>query len=248
MIKFKIISLTALAIGGLVASLIVHHKSQVNFRDNETLMRQQNDQLATLTAENQRLSNLAAHTHVAPPDDSAAELARLRAEADTLKKQTNTLATQLQKISAPRPPQPAPASESHPPEYWKQIQEMAGDKSTDARNLATAFLYYASDHQNQVPSNFDQLAPYLAKPNLIFSGTNQFEIVYHGSLDKLQGVPNGTIALVRDQQTWQGPDGRLMRVYGMANGVGQIVSSDDNFQAWESKHVISPPNPAQPGQ
>jgi hypothetical protein len=246
MTQFKIISLAAIAIGGVVASVIIHHHSLVSFRDNESLLQRQNEQLAALTAENQRLSNLAARTNAAPSDDSAAELTKLRAEANTLKQQTNALAGQLQKIPAPRPSPPAPIPESRPPEYWEQLHQMAGRKPVDARNLATAFYLYASDHQDQAPSNLDQLASYLAKENLALSGTNQFEIVYHGSLDKLEGIPNGTIAVVRDQQTWAAPDGKLMRVYGLANGVGQIVSSDDNFQSWESKHVISSPNPAQP--
>jgi len=238
MLNFKSISLAAIAIGGLVASLIIHHKSQVNFRENETLLRQQKEQLAALAAENQRLSNLATRTNPAPPDDSAAELTKLRAEADTLKKQTNALAIQLQKSTAPHPSSPTPVPESHSPEYWtqysKQLHQMAGSKSTDARNLASAFFEFASDHQNQAPSNLDQLASYLAKENLALSGTNQFEIVYHGSLDKLEGIPNGTVAVVRDQQTWVAPDGKLVRVYGLANGVGQFVTSFDNFQSWEA--------------
>ena len=248
MAQFKIISLAAVAISGLVASLIIHHHSQVNARENETLLRQQNDQLTVLTAEHLRLSNLAARTNAASPDDPAAELTKLRAEADTLKKQTNALAAQLQKSPPPRPSLLAPVPDSHPPEFWKQVQQIAGGKSTDARDLATAFVSYASDHQRQSPSTIEQLIAYLAKENRTLSGTNQFEIIFQGSLGQLDGVPSGTIAVIREQQTWPGPDGKLMRVYGMADGSGEVVSSDDNFQSWEAKHVISPPNPSQPGQ
>jgi len=81
MTQFKIISLAAFAIGGLVASLIIHHQSQINFSENETLMRQQDEQLATLTAENQRLSNLVVQTKInraMAPEDRTAELAPCR--------------------------------------------------------------------------------------------------------------------------------------------------------------------------
>jgi hypothetical protein len=73
---------------------------------------------------------------------------------------------------------------------------------------------------------------------------DNFEIVFLGSTDQLNGIPWGSIALVREKQTWLSPDGTPTRVYGMVNGLGQTVSSDDNFQSWESEHVIpGPPSP-----
>jgi hypothetical protein len=248
MTKLKIISIAAIAITGAAASLMIQSKSQVKFRERETLLQQQDKQLAALTAENQRLSNLVAHANNAPPENHTAELAKLRSEAEALKKQTNDLGRQLEKSPEPQPARPAPVPETHTPEYWEQLHQMAGGKTTDAMRLALGFWYYASDHQGQCPSNLDQIAPYLAKENLSLSGTNQFEIVYQGSLDNLKGLPIGTIAVIRDQQTWVGPDGKMMRVYGMAGGVGQIVASDDNFQSWEAQHVISPPKAGQSGQ
>jgi hypothetical protein len=131
--------------------------------------------------------------------------------------------------------------DSYTPEYYEQLYQMAGSKPTEARDLGAAFQSYAMDHQNQSPSNLDQLAPYLAKENRSLSGSNQFEIIYQGSLDNLQGIPRESVAVVREQQPWPGPDGKMRRLYGMMGGVGQIVEADDNFQSWEAKHVISPP-------
>jgi len=82
------------------------------------------------------------------------------------------------------------------------------------------------------------MTPYQARARVPFSGTNEFEIVCQGSFDKLQGIPPGEVAVVRDRQTWAGPDGKTMRVYGLADGTSQIVESDDNFQSWEAEHVI----------
>ena len=248
MTKLKIISIVVIAIAGVAASLMIQSKSQVKFREREALLQQQDKQLAALTAENQRLSNLVAHADSAPPEDHTVKLAKLRSEAEALKKQTNDLGRQLEKNHESQPSQPAPIPESHTPEYWEQLHQMAGSKATDARNIAFAFNSYASDHQGQCPSNFDQIASYLAKENLSLSGTNQFEIVYQGSFDKLKGVPSGTVAVIRDQQTWEGPDGKMMRVYGMAGGSGEIVGSDDNFQSWEAQHIILPLKVGQSGQ
>jgi hypothetical protein len=248
MTKLKTFSLASLGLAGVAASLMILHASLVKFRERDALVRQQDQQLAALNAEHQRLTDLAARTNVAPLDDHTAELARLRSEAEALKRQTNDLGRRMEASRASRSSQPAPVPESHTPEYWEQLHQRAMVKAADARNLATAFIFYAGDHQNQCPSSFDQVASYLAKKEWSLSGSNQFEILYEGSFGKLQGVPPGEVAVVRDRQTWAGPDGKVMRVYGMGDGSGQIVGSDDNFQTWEAQHVIAPPKSGQSGQ
>jgi hypothetical protein len=239
--KFKIIIVLSIAAASL-AVMVIHHQSQIKFQEDATLWQQQNEQLGALTAEHWRLANLLSkETNNPALDDHTAELAKLRTEADALKKQTNELGRQLAAEHASRPSRSGPPPESHPPEYWEQLHKMAGSKSTEAVYLGSGFFEYASEHQGQCPSSIDQIMPYLAKENRSLSGTNQFEIVYQGSIHDLDGIPLESIAVIRDQQTWQTPDGKSMRVYGMADGIGQIVGSDDNFQSWEALHVILPP-------
>lgn len=245
MTKIKIISLGAIAAIGVATALMIHHQSQSEFQNKEALSRERDGQLAEASKENQRLSNLIAQADTPIADNRTAELSKLRTEADALKRQTNAIARQLEARPKAQPSGTTPDEPSHPPEYWEQLHQMSGAKGLDARNLASAMLEYALDHQGEFPTNTDQMASYLVKENRSLSGTNQFEILYHGSLDNLKGVSMSAIALVRDQQTWPGPDGKMMRVYGMASGVGQIIQSDDNFQTWESQHVISPPKNAQ---
>ncbi|HWY30488.1 MAG TPA: hypothetical protein VNX46_07035 [Candidatus Acidoferrum sp.] len=243
MIKFKIIALAAIAMGTL-ASLLVAGRAQVKFRAQAALLQKQNEQLAALTTEHQRLTGMVARAANAPAmEDHSAELAKLRSEVEALEKQTNEV---IRQSVASHQPQPAPMpSPPHPPEYWEKLHQLAGSKSTDARDLGLAFCEYASDHQGQSPENLDQLASYLTKNSLSWSGTNQFEIVYYGSMDDLKGIPSFVIAVVREVQPWTSPDGKMTRVYGMAGGVGQIVSSDDNFQSWEANHVISKNKPGE---
>jgi type II secretory pathway pseudopilin PulG len=243
--KIKILAFVAVVIAGVVTSLALHQKSQLKIQANEILLREQDADLKAAVRENQRLSNLVVHADNSGPVDYTAELSKLRREAEALKKQSESLGSQLQKN---HDTQPAAPPESHPPEYWEQLHQMAGAKPTDARDLASALQRYASDHEGQFPTNLDQIVVYLGKEKLVLSGTNQFEIVYQGSLERLQGIPLGTVAVIRDEQTWKGPDGKIMRVYGMADGVGQMVASDDNFQSWEAKHIIPPPHASQPGQ
>ncbi|MDB6111119.1 MAG: hypothetical protein JWR69_2869 [Pedosphaera sp.] len=245
MSKSKLIATAGIAITGVMASLIIHNKSQVEFRKREDLLRQQDEQLIGLSAEHQRLSNLVASASAAPSDPRLAELEKLRGESEVLKKQRHALTAQSAKTTALPLSQPPAAKEDHPEEFWDQLHQLAGQKPMEARDLGTALRSYASDHQGQFPSNLDAIASYLADEKRSLSGSNHFEIVYHGTLDKLEGIPLGNVAVVRDQQTWVGPDGKPRRVYGMADGVGQIVESDDNFQSWEAEHIVSPPASSQ---
>ena len=78
----------------------------------------------------------------------------------------------------------------------------------------------------------------MRKERMSLTGTNAFEIVYQGSLDQLKNIPLGSVALIRDRQAWLAPSGKMAKVYGMADGSGLIVESDDNFQSWEAEHIL----------
>jgi len=244
MTKFNIISITAIALAGVAASLMIQHQSQTKLRAGEALLEEQRSQVAALTEEHERLSNLVALAGSARADNNTAELARLRGEAAALKKQTSDLGPALANSPGTRPSRAASSHEPHTPEYYEQLHQMAGNKTLEARDLGMAFGSYADAHQNQSPSNLDQLASYLAKLSGSSSGSNQFEIVYQGSLDRLRSLPWGSVAVIREQLPWPGPDGRMMRLYGFPDGHSQIVSSDDGFQSFEAIHVIAPPNDA----
>lgn len=234
----KIILIGGVAFAGVVATLMIQRQAREKFQQNEAVLQAQEKQIASMSEEHERLVKLSGKAKNAPPADHTAELAKLRAEAEALKKQTNDLDRQLAATNAQQPTPPAPAT--HTPEYWQKLHEMAGTKSTESLYLARAFSEYAWDHKGECPTNLDQLVASMARDNQTLSGTNQFEIIYHGSFDDLKGIPFTEVAVVREQQAWPGPDGRMFRVYGMGGGMGQIVSSDDNFASWEAKHVILP--------
>src|SRR6266480_1603476 len=97
MTKLKAILTGLLVTAAILASLLVQRRSQARFHASDTLMRQQEDQLAELAAENQRLSNLVVRAKAtnATGEDRTVELAKLRAEAEGLRHQSNQLAKQL---------------------------------------------------------------------------------------------------------------------------------------------------------
>ena len=246
MFNFRIIFLSLLVVAGVIASLMIHNHGNAVFQAQAEISRQQSQQLIDLQAEQHRLSNSLVHIATPAPPGHSAEVARLRAEAEALRKQTNELSGNRNGHRAASAPSQSQAS--YTPEYWAKMREAEGTRGAEASYLALALADYASDHQNQFPADLDQVAPYLAKQNHRYNGTNftmpapdNFEIIFQGSTDQLNGIPNGSIAVIREKQTWLSPDGRPTRVYGMVNGLGQTVSSDDNFQSWEAEHVIPGP-------
>jgi chorismate mutase len=238
MTKLKITLIVATVAISLAVTFILHHNAQTKLRENDAALRQQDEQLTELTAEQQNLSKQVAEVKN-PTNRQLNELAKLRNQAQMLQKQTNELGTQLKTSRQARTSKPASKTEPHPPEYYDQLSRAAGSKHIDARNLTTVIAMYASDHQGQFPSSLEQVASYLRKEKMPLSGTNQFDIVYRGSLDDLKGIPRGAVAVIRDRQTWTTPDGKQARVYGLADGTSQIVGSDDDFQSWEAEHIIS---------
>ena len=83
-LKFGIIS--AIAVTGVATPLLIQYQAQVKLRERDEALRQQADQLAQLTSENQRLSNFLVQAKTARPAPSdQSELLRLRAEVSGLR-------------------------------------------------------------------------------------------------------------------------------------------------------------------
>ena len=259
MTKFKIIFTGVIVVGAVMASLLIQRRIQIRLRENNSLLRQQDNELAELATQNQRLSNLVVQTKTNSAmrkDDETAELAQLRAKVKALRQQTNQLEELPRQLAEKRLLAVAQAFYSGDFNLLEHNHESAitfagGPRATgklnDARALAAALRKYADESQGDFPLNLDPVAPYLPKAleadsppwaNAPLTGTNDFEIVYQGSLNDLSNIPPRRVALIRERQPWRTPDGKWARVYGYADGAASIVESDDNFQSWEAQHVI----------
>jgi hypothetical protein len=108
-----------------------------------------------------------------------------------------------------------------------------------------AFRNYAYNHQGQLPDSFDQAEPYwpveVGKwPDVT---PEQFEILYHGSLDSLTNLdPNLEVIVFREKKLWQHATGRWGRFDVLANGRAQYGSvpdgtSDNYFSEYEKEHT-----------
>src|SRR5688572_9980897 len=111
--KSTIILIGAIAMAGPTASLVIHHQAQVKFRENNSLLLQQDNQMTVLAAEHRRLSNLLVQANGSSVEDQTAELGKLRSEAEVLRKKTNELGKQLAENRRSRPSQTRPRSRSY---------------------------------------------------------------------------------------------------------------------------------------
>ncbi len=245
MTNLKLGVIGALVVGGVATPLAIQHHSLVEQREENRALRQQAEQMAKLETENDRLSNLVARANSASSigDDRLRELLRLRAEVGTLRSQTNQLEglrnenRRLQATLAKAGPN-AEQQEAGPVDAQR---EMAIAKMNDAKLLMLGLFLYAGDNTQQVARSLDLLDPYLRDKTPGLTGTNQFELVFQGSL---KDIPNGSPAaqtiVVRERQGFQAPDGSWHRAYGFADGHSELHRSDDgDFETWEKQHTFS---------
>ncbi len=237
MAKLKIGIVSAVVVATVVTPLVLQHQARARLREQDDSLRQQQNQLAALQAENERLSSLAAGTSLfsnAPED-----LGRLRAEAAALQPQASAVA----KLRAENRRLQGSAAQPQTP---LQLREEAVSKMNFSKQWMLAFILYSSEHQNQVPADFEQARTFLPKEALSETNltTDQFEITYQGTLTSIKNP--GQVVILREKQAHQMPGGNWVKAYGFGDGHSEIHSeADGNFDAWEKQHILAPTFPGQ---
>jgi len=230
---------SALVVAGAVFS-IKQHQSQVALRDQNNSLRQQVEQLALQA---QGLSNQLAQAQSAQNGDNGQlrELMRLRGEVGLLQKQL---------ADRPKTADKPVLQAQTPYNALEQQTLVAISKMRDAKIWVFAFHQFAEAHQTEFPTNFDQVSSYLDEAlksdlnpgeNLrdkqeFAQTTNQFEIVYQGSLNELTN--SARTIVMREREPWQAVNGGWNRTYGFADGHTEIHKTDDgNFAPWEAQRL-----------
>jgi RNA polymerase sigma factor (sigma-70 family) len=240
--------ITATVVVSMVTLLVVRHQAQARLRAQDEALRQRSDQLAQLAADNERLSNLAAQANGSVENAQLNELRKLRSEAELLRGQTKQLAM-LQEEN--RRLQQPPLREA---KTAMQLRELIWAKQQCAEAWMSAFIAYARENQGQLPASFEQAEPFWLRSREIGPGTglaadrfenlysmmaDQFEILYHGSLDSLTNLD---VIVFREKKLWPHETGKWGRFYALANGEIQYCSSSDktasgNFDKYEREHM-----------
>ena len=238
MTKLKFTLLTAAVAAGLSIPLVRQHQSLTKLRDENATLRGQLDNLGRLAVENTRLSNLLAQPNPPDADLQNRELLKLRGEVGRLKRQL----AETPKARTTPPVAPPP---SDPAEAQKQIGIA---KMNYTKGWMMAFMQYAGQNQGQFPTNFEMAATFLPDETRTQTDytTDQFEILYQGSLEAITNP--ASVIILREKDPWQTTDGGWVRDYAFADGHCEIhKAANGDFQRWESGHLIAPPGTA-PGQ
>lgn len=178
----------AIVVGGVATPLAIQHQSLVKQRKENQALRQQVEQMANVAAENDRLSNSVVRAHSATSDDQLRELLRLRGEVGMLRSQSN----QLERLQAENRRLQASLAKTGPNPEAQAVDSESAQRETaiarmnDAKLLVLGQLLYANDNTQQVARSLDQLEPYLHDKTPSLTATNQFELVYQGSLQDIQ--------------------------------------------------------------
>ena len=99
---------------------------------------------------------------------------------------------------------------------------------------------YAEKHNDRIPTNFDQAAPYFQDPNLAGALNSDFDIVYLGPLRAITKPAN--VILIQERQAWQSSNGEWAKTYGFADGHVEIhAEANGDFSAFEQKHTLPLP-------
>jgi RNA polymerase sigma factor (sigma-70 family) len=116
----------------------------------------------------------------------------------------------------------------------------AMQKMSDAKEGVLALLMFASDNQNQFPTNLEQAMLYLKDDSNESIETN-FDMVYSGSV---AGITNpATTIVLKEKQDWQTPEGKWMKGYGFADGHSEIhTEPNGDFAEFEKEHIVTPAN------
>ncbi len=244
----KLMSLTKLQIAvgtivvaGLGTGLVIEHGALTKLHEENQLLEQQVAQLRLAAGGGAPTAVLPASAAepAAPREDQVRDLNRLRREVGTLRQQTNDLANLRAKnrelhATTGEPEDPAEAE-------FKEQTEM---RMTHLKQWGLSFILYANDHQDRLPETFEQAASVQGSEPLLGFSTNNFEIVYRGTVASVAD-PGKTIVF-RERQPRRSPKGDWVQVYGFADGHVEAHSEADEtgFAAWEQERIIA--NPAAP--
>ncbi len=225
---------------------LLYHNAQSNLLMKQKALGEQGGKLSFLAADNERLAGLLAKMTPSLNGDELRELLRLRNEKRLLAEQTNLLAGLLkqenQDHTRPAANTSNPAQLSPDEIVTALSAEMIVAMKRVLPALQPALKEYASDHDNQHPSNLSDLRKYfpiVAGQNMV--GLRTFEFV------REDGPKPGDVLLLSGNVGRRSADGRPgegseVRIYGFSDGrVVEVSSEDGRFDDWEKNHLNSPP-------
>jgi RNA polymerase sigma factor (sigma-70 family) len=234
LMKTKLI-LATLAVAAVATPITLQQRSLGQLREENRTLQQAAAQVAGLKTENERLANLQV---------DAGELARLRGEhAELIRLRGEVAGLRQQIAAAPRPavgapPAVAPAAEPAPAASPDQFKQQSIEIANAMKQLGLAARIFAVDHNDVLPTTFDQMKAELPPQ---FGGgitLDQFEFMPQ-SRPIAETEPE--LILFRERVPRQAPDGNWIRHYALVDGsVQQATGVTSDFSVWEVPHLAAP--------
>ncbi len=227
--------LATIAVAAVATPITLQQRSLGHLREENRTLQQSASQVAGLKAENERLANLQV---------DAGELARLRGEHTELIRLRGEVAGLRHQIAAaPRlassaPPASASSAEPTPAVSPDQFKQQSIDIANAMKQMGLAARLFAVDHNDVLPTTFDQMKAEL--PPQFGGGV---------TLDRFEFMPQSRpiaetepeVILFRERVPRQAPNGNWVRHYALVDGsVQQAASATPDFSAWEAPHVAAP--------
>jgi RNA polymerase sigma factor (sigma-70 family) len=208
----KAIAMTTFQKALITAALVATVGTGIFEAHQAAQLREQNKSLAQQIAQLQ-INNDGLLNRLTEASDSAKlsdkeinELLKLRSEVGLLRQQTNKFGKRLaSKADQVKNLQTSEENVS----IQEQEKRVAVAKMNDADNYTLGIIMYAHDNQGQIATNFEQIASYLTNSTSVPTGTNSFELVYHGSLDELTDPKS--VILIQESQAMQTSSGRWVK-------------------------------------
>jgi cell division protein FtsB len=225
--------LGVVVVAGAAAIIFLQYQTGQKLRaENEDL----SQQIASLKSDNSD----APSANSQPTGEDRSELLRLRGEVGMLRAQTNQIAklqNQNQQLREAFTNLAQQKQQQQPPDLEEAKQQaFAVLQINTAKQSVLGMMMYASDNQDQFPTNFDQAAAYFGNNNsAVSTNLGNFEIVYRGTM---ANVANPAAAVVvRSVQPFMS-HGKWAKAYGFADGHAEVHSDvNGNFDEWEQQHV-----------
>ncbi len=220
----------------------------------------QQHNLNQLTAENAALRSQIASSAAADPSAAvsakadAASIARLREQQDELLRLRGEVAQLRQAARQPavRPSAVPPAGTGDIDALTTQtlIAEATSVRIVNAqKHLALAAHIYSNEHQERLPTTFEELKPLLGdalNPDGTVTGVSLDLLEFHPHERNIQRFEPQLI-LLREKQARRLPDGTWERIYGLCDGsVQRINRADGDFSEFELAGTATAANAPKP--
>jgi len=265
--KLKSGIMVGAAAAALTVPLIVNHQAQARLADGESTFRLQSEQLAKLRADNDRLAQVAAG--LALSQKQKEDLQRLPNEVAALRQQAGEVAKLQEETRQIRArtglDRPKPAG---------LIMAESNAKKTFLRGWLRESTFFAHEHGGQYPTDFAQMGTNFPTsiPASSVGGTittDQFEIVYRGTVsaltnaattdvllektgkvwkfDRISNANGATAIILREKDAWNAgptsqPHNQWAKTYAFSDGHVEIhYEAENNFDDYERQHTVESP-------